>query len=98
MRSAGRETPSTLIVTLTTPELRSLIREEVEAAMQSGGASRGAPPEILNRKEAAALLGVHPRTIPTLVGRGLPCLRRVGNHWRFRRSDVVAWFRSRDDA
>lgn len=80
-------------IIITTPEaLEEIVEKAVERAIQKAGASHEGPAEVLNRKQVAELVGVHPRTIPTLVKRhALPTLRRIGPQWRFRRSAVLAW-------
>jgi predicted ribosomally synthesized peptide with nif11-like leader len=49
--------------------------------------------EVLNAEEAANLLGVKPFTIRTYARRGVIPGRKLGNEWRFVRSDLLAWLR-----
>lgn len=47
--------------------------------------------EILNAKQAAALLGVHPQTIRKMARSGqIPCFK-MGTDWRFRKEALVQW-------
>jgi len=46
--------------------------------------------ELLTTKAIAALLCVHPKHVYRLLRRGLPAVR-VGDEWRFVRSDVLRW-------
>lgn len=82
-------------IIVTTPEqLREIVREEVKAAIAEAG--RGNESEVLDTEGAARLLGVNPQTVPRLVKmKGLPSLRRIGTHYRFRRADLLAWMRDR---
>jgi excisionase family DNA binding protein len=85
------------LVVVTAAELRTLVREEIEAAMQKAGApTTEAPADILNCEQAAKLLGCHPDTVPRLVKtKGLPVYGRMGSHLRFCRPDVLAWLAGR---
>lgn len=49
---------------------------------------------LLTTNEVAALLGVHPKHIYRLLKRGLPA-RRVGDEWRYDKSDVLDWTRGK---
>ena len=45
--------------------------------------------DLLRPREAAARLGVHPKTLSRWESLGhLPCVRTPGGHRRFRRSDI----------
>lgn len=53
-------------------------------------------PEIMNTKELAAFLRVHPNTVTRLVGTyRLPCVRLTGKSVRFMRADIERWLSSR---
>ena len=53
---------------------------------------------LLSAREVAQLLGVHPKTLPTLIRRdGLPCLW-VGRRRRFDRSEVNRWLSERKES
>ncbi len=46
---------------------------------------------LLDAKSVASILGVHPHTVLKLARVGtLPAIR-YARHWRFRKSDIVAW-------
>lgn len=45
---------------------------------------------LLNTREVAALLRVHPKHVYRLLRRGLPG-RRVGGEWRFVQEEVLSW-------
>ncbi len=86
------------IVVLTLEQLRTVVREEVAGALAKAGPAENES-DILDREQAAKLIGVTTRTIPRLVKRdGLPTLRRVGKLWRFRRSEVMAWLAAKKSA
>jgi excisionase family DNA binding protein len=50
---------------------------------------------VLNTEEAAALLQVHPKTLPRLARQGAVPAFRIGDLWRFRASALDEWLRSR---
>lgn len=57
--------------------------------------STGAFESLLGVNEAASLLQVHPKTLQAMARDGeVPCVR-MGKYWRFRASDLDAWFKSR---
>lgn len=84
------------IIVTTAEELRALIREEVEAAVQ---ARQGhAASEILDIAEVADLLGVTAPTVRAYVRTdGLPCIRMGKSTVRFRRADVERWLLDRSE-
>lgn len=48
-------------------------------------------PDVLNLREAASLLRIHPMTLYKLVRKhAIPC-RKVGGTWRLNRQEVMAW-------
>lgn len=49
------------------------------------------PKEILNVEEAAALLGIHPKTVCEYAGRGTIPHRRLGRRLLFSRRAIIAW-------
>ncbi|MCA9651811.1 MAG: helix-turn-helix transcriptional regulator, partial [Myxococcales bacterium] len=51
--------------------------------------------ELLTSTEVARLLRVHPKHLYRLLRQGLPGHRRGRGHWRFRRSEVLAWMDAR---
>jgi excisionase family DNA binding protein len=69
--------------------LRSLLTERMH------GTGTPLDDEILNRGQAAKLLGVCLESITKLVrDAGLPC-RRVGKEYRFLKSEVLSWLAAR---
>lgn len=85
------------IVMLTTDQLRTLVREEVSAALAS--TSPRDESDVMSCEQCAELVGVHPNTIAKLIERdGLPELRRVGKLRRFSRRAVIAWLDGRKNA
>jgi excisionase family DNA binding protein len=56
-----------------------------------------APASLLSARQVAELLGVHPKTLPTLIRRdGLPCLW-VGRRRRFELGEVNRWLSERKE-
>ncbi len=52
--------------------------------------------EIMEAKEVAEYLHLHPFTVHKLARQGrLPCFK-IGNDWRFRRSAVEGWIREQE--
>lgn len=49
---------------------------------------------LLDSRQAAAILRVHPRTVQRLVHRGEIHAVHVGRLWRFRPSALEAWMNS----
>jgi excisionase family DNA binding protein len=49
---------------------------------------------LLDSRQAAAILRVHPRTVQRLVHRGEIRAVHVGRLWRFRQSALEAWMDS----
>jgi excisionase family DNA binding protein len=50
---------------------------------------------VLNTEQAAALLGIHPKTLQKLARAGQILAFRIGRVWRFRASLLDEWLRSR---
>ena len=51
--------------------------------------------KLLDSREAADILGIHPKTLQRLVRNGtLPAIQ-IGKLWRFRDTDLDAWLDSR---
>ncbi len=87
---------SRLAVTLTVGELRALVSGVVERALATRvprPADREEP--LLTADELSARLGVGRRQLYRYVSVGLP-KHSVGAHYRFRLSEVLAWFERRD--
>ena len=67
-------------------ELATLIQQAVHEALDL----REPAPEWLDTSTAAALLGLHPKTVARMARKSEVPARRVGRSWRFKRSDVIA--------
>lgn len=50
--------------------------------------------QLLNSREAAKLLGVHPKTLMQMARRGEIPAVRIGKFWRFRASALDSWIKS----
>ncbi|MBZ5678164.1 MAG: helix-turn-helix domain-containing protein [Acidobacteriia bacterium] len=48
---------------------------------------------LLKTAQAAALLGVHPKTLQRMARNGEVPGHRIGDLWRFRASDLDRWVR-----
>lgn len=49
---------------------------------------------LLDTQKAAALLGIHPKTLQKLARAGtVPC-HRIGDLWRFRASELDTWLQT----
>jgi len=46
---------------------------------------------LVDSREAAALLQIHPKTLQRLARKGEIRAMRIGKLWRFRASDLDAW-------
>ena len=46
---------------------------------------------LVDSREAAALLQIHPKTLQRLARKGEIRAMRIGKLWRFRASDLNAW-------
>jgi excisionase family DNA binding protein len=59
--------------------------------------AESAAPGLLTVRQVAEILGVHPKTLPTLIRRdGLPCLW-VGRRRRFDLGEVSRWLSERKE-
>lgn len=76
------------VVVMDAHELRAMIAAEIRAALDERDADES--PDWLDAKGAAALLGVHARTVAKMAQDGTLAASRVGRLLRFRRADVVA--------
>jgi excisionase family DNA binding protein len=53
--------------------------------------------DLLSSSELALMLGVHPKTVARwATDDGLPCIRTIGGHRRYRWSDATAWLERGD--
>lgn len=50
---------------------------------------------LLDTREAAALLGIHPKTLQRLARSGKVPSVRIGKSWAFRASGLDSWLRSK---
>ena len=48
---------------------------------------------LLDDQQAAALLGIHPKTLQRLARNGRVPSHRIGRFWRYRASELDAWLR-----
>jgi len=48
---------------------------------------------LLDDEEAAALLGIHPKTLQRLARTDRIPAHRIGRFWRYRASELDAWLR-----
>ncbi|HLG94823.1 MAG TPA: helix-turn-helix domain-containing protein [Bryobacteraceae bacterium] len=49
---------------------------------------------LLDTQKAAALLGIHPKTLQKLARSGAVPSHRIGDLWRFRASELDTWLRT----
>jgi excisionase family DNA binding protein len=49
---------------------------------------------ILNSKEAASLLQIHPKTLQKLAREGTVPAFQIGTLWRYRADELDAWMRT----
>ena len=49
---------------------------------------------LLDSNRAAALLGIHPKTLQKLARAGKVQCHRIGDLWRFRASELGMWLRT----
>jgi excisionase family DNA binding protein len=83
-----RRPPTDLAVGLTVEELRALVRSALRAELDVQPKELD---EILTREQAAALLHLHPNVVTRYVKEHDLPGRKIGNEWRFRRSELLAW-------
>jgi excisionase family DNA binding protein len=48
---------------------------------------------LVDSKEAGEALGLHPKTVERMARDGRIPAKRIGKYWRFRASELDAWFR-----
>lgn len=79
-------TDQATVIVLTPDQLNQLVRQTWEQARHEMKL-----PEVMSRDEVAMLLQVHPKTVNNYVAeRGLPA-HKLGQEYRFRRSEVLEW-------
>jgi excisionase family DNA binding protein len=49
---------------------------------------------LLDSNRAAALLGIHPKTLQKLARAGMVPCHRIGDLWRFRASELDTWLQN----
>lgn len=86
--SAPAKPSSRALVVIDADELERRIEEAVRRALT---ASHRQEPQWIDAEGAAALLGVHPRTVTRLAKSGRLASRRIGRLLRFERAAVLAW-------
>lgn len=79
-------------VLISPADLESLVERAVRRALE---AQKPPESEWLDTRGAAALLGIHPRSVPKYVARGLPCKRLGPKTVRYERAAVTAWIAAR---
>lgn len=96
MSSASRSDspPPQLIVTLTTDQLASLIREQVEAALAEHREGESPTPRLRTLAQAAREIGISDRTLRTYRDEGMPHVL-IGTEVRYEIDACVAWIRQR---
>ncbi|MEI9980297.1 MAG: helix-turn-helix domain-containing protein [Edaphobacter sp.] len=52
---------------------------------------RGTPERLIDSIEAAAIIGIHPRTLKKMARKGVIRAVHVGKLWRFRPSAIDEW-------
>ena len=80
-----------LLVTLTVPELRELVREAVREEMAT---ARPAESDWMTAADVCEHARISLSRLDKCVREGLPC-HRVGPVRRFRRAEVDTWFAGR---
>jgi excisionase family DNA binding protein len=53
------------------------------------------PEPLIDSEEAAAIIKVHPKTLQRLARQKLIKGVQIGTHWRFRASDIEAWYQEK---
>ena len=66
--------------------------EETSAASKRPPSRYAATPErLIDSEEAAAIIGIHPKTLQKMARRGQIRGLHVGKLWRFRASTIEEW-------
>lgn len=67
-------------------------REEASASLKHPPSRHTAIPErLIDSEEAAAIIGIHPKTLQKMARRGQIRGVHVGKLWRFRASTIEEW-------
>ena len=53
------------------------------------------PERLLDSEEAAAIIKVHPKTLQRLARQKIIRGVQIGTHWRFRASEIEAWYQQK---
>lgn len=53
------------------------------------------PEPLIDSEEAAAIIKIHPKTLQRLARQKLIRGVRIGTHWRFRASEIEAWYQQK---
>jgi len=68
--------------------------EEASAPSKRPPSSYGTAPErLIDSEEAAAIIGIHPKTLQKMARRGQIRGVHVGKLWRFRASTIEEWIK-----
>jgi len=89
LATATWQSLGTQLALLCVEHLRTLIREEVCAALDA----QAPRPVLQNREQLACALGVCTKTISNLVARGMPCVQVLGSE-RYELDKALAWLRT----
>lgn len=66
--------------------------EETSTSLKRPSSSYGTIPErLIDSEEAAAIIGIHPKTLQKMARRGQIRGVHVGKLWRFRASTIEEW-------
>jgi excisionase family DNA binding protein len=53
------------------------------------------PERLLDSEEAAAIIRIHPKTLQRLARQKIIRGIQIGTHWRFRASEIEAWYQDK---
>jgi excisionase family DNA binding protein len=53
------------------------------------------PEKLLDSEEAAAIIKIHPKTLQRLARQRIIRGVQIGTHWRFRASEIEAWYQQK---
>lgn len=65
------------------------------AARKPPQAIAGTPERLLDSDEAAAIIKIHPKTLQRLARQKVIRGVQIGTHWRFRASEIEAWYQQK---
>jgi len=78
------------LVLLTGEQVAQLARDAAAAALAEFAAEQAPAPELVDGVTMARCISVSRATLHRLRVSGMPCVR-LGDTYRYRRSDVIAW-------